>query len=79
MAVPEVHDRAPDQLDQIGPEREKQTALRALDVPIDNRPTDDTVTKLEYDLYYIKNISPSLELYIVFHTLKTMILTRGAQ
>jgi lipopolysaccharide/colanic/teichoic acid biosynthesis glycosyltransferase len=40
---------------------------------------EDTVTKLEYDLYYIKNISPSLDLYIVFHTLKTMILTRGAQ
>src|SRR5262249_11960275 len=40
---------------------------------------EDAVTKLEYDLYYIKNISPSLDLYIVFHTLKTMILTRGAQ
>jgi lipopolysaccharide/colanic/teichoic acid biosynthesis glycosyltransferase len=40
---------------------------------------EDTVTKLEYDLYYIKNISPSLDLYIVFNTLKTMILTRGAQ
>jgi sugar transferase (PEP-CTERM system associated) len=40
---------------------------------------EDTVTKLEYDLYYIKNMSVSLDTYIVFHTLKTMLLTRGAQ
>ncbi|MGP8246072.1 MAG: sugar transferase [Bryobacteraceae bacterium] len=40
---------------------------------------EDTVTKLEYDLYYIKNMSISLDTYIVFHTLKTMLLSRGAQ
>jgi lipopolysaccharide/colanic/teichoic acid biosynthesis glycosyltransferase len=40
---------------------------------------EDTVTKLEYDLYYIKNMSISLDAYIVFHTLKTMLLSRGAQ
>jgi sugar transferase (PEP-CTERM system associated) len=40
---------------------------------------EDTITKLEYDLYYIKNISPSLDAYIVFHTLKTIVLARGAQ
>ncbi len=40
---------------------------------------EDTITKLEYDLYYIKNMSLSLDTYILFHTLKTMILTRGAQ
>ena len=40
---------------------------------------EDTVTKLEYDLYYIKNISPSLDGYIIFHTLKVMLLSRGAQ
>jgi lipopolysaccharide/colanic/teichoic acid biosynthesis glycosyltransferase len=40
---------------------------------------EDTVTKLEYDLYYIKNMSLSLDAYIVFHTLKTMLLSRGAQ
>jgi lipopolysaccharide/colanic/teichoic acid biosynthesis glycosyltransferase len=39
----------------------------------------DTIIKLEYDLYYIKNMSLSLDTYIVFHTLKTMVLTRGAQ
>ncbi|HYL76497.1 MAG TPA: sugar transferase [Bryobacteraceae bacterium] len=40
---------------------------------------EDAIVKLEYDLYYIKNISPSLDAYIVFHTLKTIILARGAQ
>ena len=40
---------------------------------------EDTVTKLEYDLYYIKNLSASLDLYIIFHTLKTIVLSRGAQ
>lgn len=40
---------------------------------------EDTITKLEYDLYYIKNMSLSLDTYIIFHTLKTMLLSRGAQ
>jgi len=40
---------------------------------------EDTVTKLEFDLYYIKNLSPGLDLYIIFHTLKAMLLSRGAQ
>lgn len=40
---------------------------------------EDTITKLEYDLYYIKNMSMSLDAYIFFHTLKTMVLSRGAQ
>lgn len=40
---------------------------------------EDTITKLEYDLYYIKHISLSLDLYIMFHTAKTMLLFRGAQ
>jgi len=40
---------------------------------------EDTVTKLEYDLYYIKNLSLSLDTYIIFHTLKAMLLSRGAQ
>jgi sugar transferase (PEP-CTERM system associated) len=39
---------------------------------------EDTIKKLEYDLYYIKNLSPALDAYIVFHTLKTMLLSRGA-
>lgn len=39
----------------------------------------DTIIKLEYDLYYIKNMSMSLDNYIIFHTLKAMLLSRGAQ
>ena len=40
---------------------------------------EDTVKKLEYDLYYIKHASVSLDLYIMFHTIKAMLLSRGAQ
>ncbi len=40
---------------------------------------EDTVTKLEYDLYYIKNMTLGLDLYIIFHTVKAMLLSRGAQ
>jgi sugar transferase (PEP-CTERM system associated) len=40
---------------------------------------EDTIEKLEYDLFYIKNMSLSLDLYIIFHTVKTMLLSRGAQ
>lgn len=39
----------------------------------------DTIYKLEYDLYYIKNMSLSLDSYIIFHTVKAMLLSRGAQ
>jgi sugar transferase (PEP-CTERM system associated) len=40
---------------------------------------EDTITKLEYDLYYIKNLSLSLDSYIIFSTLKTIVLSRGSQ
>jgi exopolysaccharide biosynthesis polyprenyl glycosylphosphotransferase len=40
---------------------------------------EDAITKLEYDLYYIKNLAPSLDAYIVFSTIKTVLLGRGAQ
>ena len=40
---------------------------------------EDVATKLEYDLYYIKNMATSLDAYIVFHTIKTVLLGRGAQ
>jgi len=39
----------------------------------------DAMIKLEYDLYYIKNVAAALDFYIIFHTLKVMLLTRGAQ
>ncbi len=40
---------------------------------------EDTIEKLEYDLFYIKNMSFSMDAYIIFHTVKTMVLSRGAQ
>jgi exopolysaccharide biosynthesis polyprenyl glycosylphosphotransferase len=40
---------------------------------------EDSITKLEYDLYYIKNLAPSLDAYIIFHTLKVMLLSRGSR
>jgi lipopolysaccharide/colanic/teichoic acid biosynthesis glycosyltransferase len=35
--------------------------------------------KLEYDLYYIKNLAPVLDAIIMFRTAKVMLLSRGAQ
>ena len=40
---------------------------------------EDAIVKLEYDLYYIKNLAMSLDFYIIFHTAKIMLLSRGAQ
>lgn len=40
---------------------------------------EDTIVKLEYDLYYIKNRTLSLDAYIIFNTAKVMLLSRGAQ
>lgn len=40
---------------------------------------EDTIQKLEYDLYYIKHVSMSLDMFIMFHTLKVMLLSRGSQ
>ena len=40
---------------------------------------EDTVVKLEYDLYYIKNLNMTLDLYIMFQTAKVMLQSRGAQ
>jgi exopolysaccharide biosynthesis polyprenyl glycosylphosphotransferase len=38
----------------------------------------DAIAKLEYDLYYIKNMSASLDTYILLHTVKAVVLSRGA-
>jgi len=38
---------------------------------------DETREKLQYDLYYIKHMSLSLDLLIMFETLKTVLLRRG--
>jgi sugar transferase (PEP-CTERM system associated) len=40
---------------------------------------EENAEKLEYDLYYIKNMSIGLDLMIIFHTLKAIILGRGGR
>lgn len=40
---------------------------------------EDAIAKLEYDLYYVKNLAPALDAVIMFHTAKVMLLSRGAQ
>jgi lipopolysaccharide/colanic/teichoic acid biosynthesis glycosyltransferase len=40
---------------------------------------EETRRKLEYDLYYIKHQSIGLDLLIMFETIKTILLRRGAQ
>jgi|CZKF01.1.fsa_nt_gi sugar transferase (PEP-CTERM system associated) len=40
---------------------------------------EETKHKLEYDLYYVKHQSIGLDLLIIFETIKTIILRRGAQ
>ena len=40
---------------------------------------EDAIVKLEFDLYYIKNLSLSLDMYIIFHTMKAMLVTQSGQ
>ena len=40
---------------------------------------EDAREKLQYDLFYIKNASIGLDLLIMFQTIKTVLLRRGAQ
>jgi exopolysaccharide biosynthesis polyprenyl glycosylphosphotransferase len=40
---------------------------------------EDTIVKLEYDLYYIKNLSPTLDAFIMFHTAKVMLFSSHGQ
>ena len=39
---------------------------------------EDAKEKLQYDLYYVKNMSLGLDLVIMFQTIKTVLLGRGA-
>jgi exopolysaccharide biosynthesis polyprenyl glycosylphosphotransferase len=45
----------------------------------DERTIEDTIRKLGFDLYYIKNMSLSFDIWNIFHTLKTMVLGKGAR
>ncbi|BCS33214.1 glycosyl transferase [Luteitalea sp. TBR-22] len=38
---------------------------------------EDAMEKLQYDLYYIKNLSMSLDLFVLFKTVQTVVLKRG--
>ncbi|PKN34147.1 MAG: hypothetical protein CVU61_10325 [Deltaproteobacteria bacterium HGW-Deltaproteobacteria-19] len=40
---------------------------------------EDALAKLEYDLYYMKNASMSLDLYILLRTMRTMLLAKGGK
>jgi len=40
--------------------------------------TEDALQKLQYDLFYIKNLSIPLDLFIILDTVKTVILRKGA-
>jgi sugar transferase (PEP-CTERM system associated) len=39
---------------------------------------EDAMMKLQYDLFYIKNLSLALDVFILFSTMKTVLLRRGA-
>jgi exopolysaccharide biosynthesis polyprenyl glycosylphosphotransferase len=38
---------------------------------------EDAIEKLQYDLFYIKNMSIALDVFIIFETIKTVMLRRG--
>ena len=40
---------------------------------------EDAIQKLQYDLYYIKNMAVSLDVVIVLETIKTVITRKGAR
>jgi lipopolysaccharide/colanic/teichoic acid biosynthesis glycosyltransferase len=40
---------------------------------------EDALRKLEYDLFYLKNLSLSFDLFIIFQTVKIVLFRRGAR
>jgi lipopolysaccharide/colanic/teichoic acid biosynthesis glycosyltransferase len=40
--------------------------------------TEDALQKLQYDLFYIKNMSIALDLFIILQTVKTVARGKGA-
>ena len=40
---------------------------------------EDALEKLQYDLFYIKNMSLSLDLFVIVKTVKTVLMRQGAQ
>jgi sugar transferase (PEP-CTERM system associated) len=41
--------------------------------------TEDTLRKLEYDLYYLKNTSIALDVFVILKTIKTILFQKGAR
>ncbi len=39
---------------------------------------EDAMEKLQYDLFYIKNLTMALDVYIIFETVKTVLMRRGS-
>jgi lipopolysaccharide/colanic/teichoic acid biosynthesis glycosyltransferase len=39
----------------------------------------DAIANLERDLYYIKNMSFGMDTFIMFHAVKSLVLSRGTQ
>jgi sugar transferase (PEP-CTERM system associated) len=39
---------------------------------------EDSMEKLQYDLFYIKNLSMALDVYIIIETIKTVLMRRGS-
>jgi sugar transferase (PEP-CTERM system associated) len=40
---------------------------------------EDAMQKLQYDLFYIKHMTVTFDLYVLFSTIKTVVLRRGSQ
>ena len=40
--------------------------------------TEDALQKLQFDLYYIKNLSIAFDVFIILSTVKTVLLRKGA-
>jgi lipopolysaccharide/colanic/teichoic acid biosynthesis glycosyltransferase len=38
---------------------------------------EDAIEKLQYELYYIKHLSVSFDLFIIFETIKTVVMRAG--
>ena len=40
---------------------------------------EDALEKLQYDLFYIKNMSPALDLFVLIKTIKTVLVAKGGR
>jgi lipopolysaccharide/colanic/teichoic acid biosynthesis glycosyltransferase len=50
------------------------TGWAQINIPVDQ--PEDTLRRLEYDFYYLKNFSRGLDAYILVHTLRDLLLSR---